>query len=647
MRVLLVCSVFNAGQAAAPQQPLSSEFNGDAAPWVAWRDGSLNLNERPGFARFRVPARDFGGLELPGGVPADKYPPPWHFEIALERPTDENSAAGVLLGQGLQGLFHSLDNGTKNGFQSAVFDGGKGTPQPPNLSGVPANQMTGARLILYLGQVNDRTMRWGVRPNQASEWCFAPDVDLGFSTGAKPVSWPDLKVMVENRDEWFVQFGPGITGPREAITVDVDYIRFLPSLDPSPVSGESLRLVAHYQFDGDLQDSSGNQLPGMATGVIEYARGRFGQMAVFKDDAGITVKDSRLLNFGRGAFSVSMWVRMDNEEAEQNLLEKAGGTGSGYRFRTGDDGGVGLVVDDGARRPLTGPFREKLPRGEIHHLVFVRRLGPPVAGALYVNGVLKTQESHSEELNVDNSGDLRIGFAHQRPGQGPRLALDDLRLYNYELAEAEVAALQGSFLTDPEAPRQLQGLSDVLSEGSWATDDMLKFLQNCRRKYSRQRVEPYIAVWHFWRGNLQECEARLSRLEMHRELITLYESQGRWDKLKQIAQDQQKHPSMRVCALWALGRRADRSDQNSEAASYYLQALEHCPSEAPMAGLREEVWQTVRRRLDKSISRARYAASLNTWASRTQDQALLEAIVFELGKLRLLTTLPGSTEAKP
>jgi hypothetical protein len=238
----LILSIFTAGQNAFGQADLGTEFTADMGLWGPWAGATANLTDRPGFIRLTVPGGALGGLQLTGGVPVTNYPPPWHFEVALERPTDVNTAIGIIIqSDGLQSLFHSLNNGDKTGFAIAAGFGssGKTFGAGADFSGVPAEKMAGKRLIIYMGMVDDTHMRWGVRPDEASEWAFAPDVDIGFSASASPVSFSDLKLMIENRDGWFNYVGGGSTkGAPNGVSVDVDYVRFVRKLDPIDLGTE-------------------------------------------------------------------------------------------------------------------------------------------------------------------------------------------------------------------------------------------------------------------------------------------------------------------------------------------------------------------------------------------------------------------------
>src|SRR5882724_9511090 len=129
-----------------PAQTPATEFTTDTGPWASWLGATVDLTNHPGFAHVTQADDAFGGLQLTGGVPVTNYPPPWHFEIAFERPTDINTAVGILIqSDGLQALFPSLNNGTPGGFGSAagIWGSGKNFTAVPDFSGVLTNKMEG------------------------------------------------------------------------------------------------------------------------------------------------------------------------------------------------------------------------------------------------------------------------------------------------------------------------------------------------------------------------------------------------------------------------------------------------------------------------------------------------------------------------
>jgi hypothetical protein len=212
-----------------------------------------------------------------------------------------------------------------------------------------------------------------------------------------------------------------------------------------------------------------------------------------------------------------------------------------------------------------------------------------------------------------------------------------------------VPVQETSLAMNSEAHRRLPPLQDVLYDGAWASDDTLRFLERCRKQYPLETryIDTYIAACYFWHDDAERGERTLSRLGFQPELIKHYERRGQWEKIEQITRDPQDYATAQASAWLALAQRAEKEPNQSGAEHYYLQALEHCPSEPAAADLQKTIWQTVRNKLGKTISRDQYVASLNTWAARVNDQALLKSIAFELGKLQLLDKLPGKAEVRP
>ncbi|MBI4582705.1 MAG: fibronectin type III domain-containing protein [Planctomycetes bacterium] len=247
----------------------NSEFDGDAGSWTAGDSAGTGLAARPGWLRITTPPAAFGTINLSGGLPVDVYPPPWHLEMRLERPTDVPTAIGLLLpSDGIQYLFQNFPGGTGPGGRTsfgfgALWDAGKGIFGQPDFSGVPESALAGGAIELWVGVINNTTMRYGVRPAGSPDWNFAPDVAGGFDLSAAPASYGSIKIMVENRQGWFDQW-PGTTASTGNVVVDLDYIRFK-SDEPTPlVVNEPQNVTA---TAGDLQVELSWAAPAPVAGV--------------------------------------------------------------------------------------------------------------------------------------------------------------------------------------------------------------------------------------------------------------------------------------------------------------------------------------------------------------------------------------------
>ena len=469
-------AVLTSSQILFAQPNLGTECTTDTGLWAGWQStSSIDFTNRPGFAHLVVPAESLGGLTVAGGIPVTTYPVPWHIEIAIERPTDVNTAIGFLFPvEGLQALFDSLTqplpappSDPVTGFGSAAGFGsnGKSFGAGPDFSSATNGQMSGKRLIMYIGMVDNSTMRCGVRPDEGAPWYFAPDFNIGFDASVAPVSFVNFVLMIENRDGWFGYVGGnqgevGAAGPSGGVAIDVDYIRFTNNLTAGPITtppqGSPL-MVARYKYDGDLADSSGHDLDGTATGTINFATGEFGQMASLSDDTGITVANNLLLNFGANAFTAAMWLQVDSTGAAQNVLAKTDGSANGLIIQTVPGASASLTILNGTGGTVAGPFSNLFPVGELHNVVFAYNPADSPPGKLYVDGTLKT--TFSGAFNINNNGNLQIGFAASRPGSGTRLAVDDLRFYNYELSATDILRF-----IPPPPERSTEFTTDT---GSW------------------------------------------------------------------------------------------------------------------------------------------------------------------------------------
>jgi hypothetical protein len=92
-----------------------------------------------------------------------------------------------------------------------------------------------------------------------------------------------------------------------------------------------------------------------------------------------------------------------------------------------------------------------------------------------------------------------------------------------------------------------------------------------------------------------------------------------------------------------LAQRWEQAGNLSQAGDGYLSALECLILDPePTARsqiLRDTVWEQLRFRLGTVIDRQRYRSVLASWAERTTDQQLLQQLMFELGKMKVLASV--------
>jgi hypothetical protein len=212
-------------------------------------------------------------------------------------------------------------------------------------------------------------------------------------------------------------------------------------------------LVAHYELDGDVHDTSGHYHHGAVQGKISYADGRVGKSAAFGQETK-AVELGPIGGFGRGdAFSFAFWLRVTGRN-ETALLRKADSE-NGFR-------GYALIVDE------VEPFPEQLKRGfhvrfrmahrwpedaleiqtkerliqsDWYHIALTYDGSGKAAGArLWVNGKPRGTETTHDALSGDirNEQFLELARASVESFGGQ---IDDLRIYERALRPDEVEQL--------------------------------------------------------------------------------------------------------------------------------------------------------------------------------------------------------------
>jgi len=199
--------------------------------------------------------------------------------------------------------------------------------------------------------------------------------------------------------------------------------------------------VAYYPFNGNAKDESGND--GEVNGPV-LAGDRFGNgntAYAFKQDGFINVPENDSLQ-QEGSYSISLWVKLDKFPSDgktHSILAKGSSKGMLQMMATDWPGHrqqlhirkmfpVGIISNI--------PFSE-LPESKYFHLAFSYENSKFVT---FLNGQLIRQLSFS--LN-SISGPMRLGLMpwDGNGNIGINGSIDDVRIYNRALTEAQVKAL--------------------------------------------------------------------------------------------------------------------------------------------------------------------------------------------------------------
>jgi hypothetical protein len=226
--------------------------------------------------------------------------------------------------------------------------------------------------------------------------------------------------------------------------VYLDGIR-LYSHDPqviTPADPGTTGLQAHYQFEGNTDDSSGNARHGVGMGSPIFAAGKVGQAIELRglDYVEITGYKGVL---GANAFSMSAWIKTTLPEEQQIVYYGTNVSGQRCEFRVDDTGDVRMGTGGGQVTSLA-----TVNDGGWHHVAVTISENATNSSSdvqIYVNGQDDTEESTDLDplYGIVAGVDVTIGY---RSSQDDRFfigQIDDVRIYDRALSPEEAAWLAG------------------------------------------------------------------------------------------------------------------------------------------------------------------------------------------------------------
>ncbi len=277
---------------------------------------------------------------------------------------------------------------------------------------------------LYL-KINDTKVAYtGVADVlQRTQW-VPWTVDLA-ATGANLSNVTSLTIGIE---------GSGITG-----LIYVDDIRLYPQaaelIEPTAPDDSDPNLMAYYQFEGNADDSTGNY-PGEVVGEPEYTAGKSGQ-AIALDP---TI-DYVVCTFDQDvvwpAYSVSLWVRTDTMDQDTNS-SLFNNNSSANDFQIDTDG----TSPGNYRYQGTSPLEIGPVSAEWVHLAVTC---DGASNNLYYDGLFVG----SLDVADTQFGQIAIGINRAGDNQFGGV-IDELRLYNRAVSDAEVLGLAGVTVAVPK-----------------------------------------------------------------------------------------------------------------------------------------------------------------------------------------------------
>jgi hypothetical protein len=212
------------------------------------------------------------------------------------------------------------------------------------------------------------------------------------------------------------------------------------------------RYLGLWHFDGNWQDSSGNNLHGTAYGGAEIVPdGKSNSAASFDGSGAYSDFGSSAVLRPAHAVSIEAWIRINPDSSGSMYI--AGNadqtTMTGYGIVIQNSGLLEFRIGNGTWRSVTSSTA--LTLGLWHHIAGTFDGGKL---RLYINGVLDNETA--AEAVITYSAPFRAGYAAGTSGEGYYAGLiDELAVYNRPLSDDEIASRyrDGKIdITPPEPP---------------------------------------------------------------------------------------------------------------------------------------------------------------------------------------------------
>jgi len=203
-------------------------------------------------------------------------------------------------------------------------------------------------------------------------------------------------------------------------------------------------LMAHYQFNGDVEDESPNQNHGKMMGGVSLCDDRFGNpcsaMSFNGEDGFISVKSSQSLNSPSEGLSISAWIKISDNNKHSDLQwvsiccksnqQKEDDYNPHYRFQS-------TKVTMSLNTDFTEEFKHEI---DFDRWYFYTLNYDGLFVKAYLNARPIWEFNYSKRLY---SNDLPLEIGRDVPGVTEYFAgnMDDVRIYNRPLKASEIETL--------------------------------------------------------------------------------------------------------------------------------------------------------------------------------------------------------------
>ena len=232
------------------------------------------------------------------------------------------------------------------------------------------------------------------------------------------------------------------------------------------------KLVAWWKFDEEegtnAIDSSDNKLAGALAGDPQWqpAAGKFGGALEFDGDGDfIECGPDKGLNI-TGAVTITAWIKLSKSTTDQKIASNQDNASGGYKLSIFSDKAEFEVRDSGnlLRNNRFVDGGTILQPDVWYHIVGTYSQGGSIK--TYVNGKLD-REQETTCILAASDGPLKIGCEPFNGGCQFNGLMDDLRIYNYPVSDAEVAALYAGEELPSTAPGVLAASGEKTGASSY------------------------------------------------------------------------------------------------------------------------------------------------------------------------------------
>jgi len=202
-------------------------------------------------------------------------------------------------------------------------------------------------------------------------------------------------------------------------------------------------MVAWWTADNTADDSSGNGNNGTLQGSASYTAGMVGAAFSLPTQSDyVEVPDDPSLNFS-GNFSIDAWVRTTSTVTGTIVDKRAGNTSFpiGYHFYLAGPY-LAFQLGDGSSFIVYYALPIPINDGNWHHVAVTIHRSSQTGGTFYIDGSLTNHfDPTLRSGSIANSAPLRIGQQYLAGFEAFSGAIDEVELFDRELAPTEVQAV--------------------------------------------------------------------------------------------------------------------------------------------------------------------------------------------------------------